>query len=196
MGVRRWVGARLTVGDRLGTRVWLRVGARLTDGAGVDGLRTVTERLLLRVDRRGAVGADRLCVTTWLRERLEIDGAERRILGAQLRLGIDRRGAGRATEREGARLGAGADRLVCALLCDRAWLRLLLRRELCASAASDSSSTAAMASAARATPRPDFVFARNIIQLLSPAICFSGNPGLPFPHHRRHRARHVRSCDI
>jgi hypothetical protein len=159
-------------------------------------------RLLARVERRGAVGTDRLRVTTRFRDWLEIDGVERRTLEDELRVGMDRRVEGRETDREGARLGVGADFAGAELLFCRAWLLLLLlllrelRREVWASAISDSSKTAATTRATRAVLQLGLFFTRNIMHLLSPAICFSGNPGLPFPHHRRHSTRHVRSSDI
>jgi hypothetical protein len=154
VGVRPRVGVRLgaaalgdgadglekVVGVRLG------VGARRTDGADVEGL-------LTPVERRGAVGADRLRVTTRFRDRLEIDGVERRMLEDELRVGMDRFGVGRETDREGARLGAGADFAGGELLFCLAWLRLLLRelrREVWASTASDSSKIAATTRATRA----------------------------------------------
>jgi len=144
VGVRDWI---------VGVRDWI-VGVRgwIVDRLGVEGL-VIVDRVLARVERRGAVGTDRLCVTIRLGVEREIEGVERRTLGAVLRVGADRCGVGRATEREGARLGVGADRLACELLCDRAWLRLLLRalrREFWASAASDSSRTAATARATQA----------------------------------------------
>lgn len=104
VGVRRWIVGRLGV------------GARCTDGA--------------RVDMRGAVGIDRLWVTMRLGVGRETEGAERRMLGAALRVGMVRWRALPIVEREGARLGAGAVGLACALLCARAWVRLPLRREV------------------------------------------------------------------
>jgi len=105
------------------------------------------------------------------------------------RVGIDRVGAERVTDR----LGAGADRVVCRLLCRLVWLlvRLLLlrplRREFCASTAAPRARTTATATARAACPPNSFFLPeRNITNLLSPAISFSGNPGLPFPHHRRY----------
>ncbi len=154
----------------------------------------VEVRLLARVDKRGVGVDDRLRVTTRFR-----DGVERRTLEDELRVGMDRFGVGRETDREGARLGVGADRFGGGLLFCLAWLRLLLRelrREVWASTASDSSKIAATVRATRAILRLHLFFTRNIMHLLSPAICFSGNPGLPFPHHRRHPTRHVRSSDI
>ena len=150
-------------------------------------------RLIWVLDRDGLVMrglACRLGVT----ERVEI---ELRLL----RVGMDRCGVGRATDLEGARLGAGADRVGCLLLCclDCTRLRLLLRAlrfEVWASAASASNMTQAVIPATWAVLSLNNFFTRNIMQLLSPAICFSGNPGLPFPHHRRHPTHHVRSSDI
>lgn len=146
------------------------------------------------VERRGAVGADRLWVTTRFR-----DGVERRMLEAELRVGMDRCGVGREIDREGARLGVGATFVGGWLVFCPVWLRLLLRelrREVWASAINDSSKIAATTRATRAVLQLGLFFTRNIMHLLSPAICFSGNPGLPFPHHRRHSTRHVRSSDI
>ena len=111
VGVRDWI---------VGVRGWIvRVRGWIVDRLGVDGL-VMLDRVLARVDRRGAVGADRLWVTTRLRVEREIEGVERRTVGAVLRVGMDRCGVGRATERDGVRLGVGADRLACWLLCDRA----------------------------------------------------------------------------
>jgi len=71
-GVREMLGDRLVLGvvacgdleNVVGVRRWivgrLGVGARCTDGAGVDGLENVVGRLLVRGAMRGAVGTDRL----------------------------------------------------------------------------------------------------------------------------------------
>jgi len=59
-------------------------------------------------------------VTIRLGAGREIEGAERGMLGAALRVGMVRCGARPMIERDGARLGAGAARLICGLLCARA----------------------------------------------------------------------------
>ena len=196
--------------ERLGLRVVGRLWAmmRLRDEFGADRLmlgdglrvgvltevlwreRTTVFRLIWVLDRDGLLMRGRACCLG-VAVRVEI---ELRLL----RVGMDRCGVGRETALE--LDGLGADRVVCLLLCPLARLRLLLRAlrfDDWASATTASNKTPATAKATTAVPGLDiFFFTRNIIRLLSPAICFSGNPGLPFPHHRRYPTRHVRSCDI
>jgi hypothetical protein len=124
------------------------------------------EGMLIRglTDRLGAVdGRD-------MKPRLLCEG--------MVRCGIDR-------EIDGAdRLGA--DGVVCRLLPE-------LRCVRCASAAEANNSAAITAIAAPTAAELNFFFIENIIDLLSPTACSSGNPGLPFPHRRRHPTRVVRS---
>ena len=125
-----------------------------------------------------------------VRELDRIEDIER--LGLELRMlreGVLRCGVGRETDREGDRVGA--DRV--------AWLLRLLLRELRrddpAWAARASSRTAATAIARIARLELEVFFTACIVDLLSPAVSLSGDPELPFPHHRRDTTRHVRSCN-
>lgn len=185
--------------ERLGVNDRLRDVIRLLDVLGLDVLGETVRRELgtvLRLtwvlDRDGLLMRGLAC-------RLGVAG-RREIELRLLRVGMDRCGVGREIDRELDRLVA--ERMVCRLLV---WLLLLLlelllrelRRDDCASATRASNSTAITATATPAVlPLDICFFARNIIRLLSPAACFSGDPGLPFPHHRRHPTCHVRSSDL
>lgn len=130
----------------------------------------------LRVLREGRLrcGADRM---DRLGVEREIDGLERLEIDG---LDVDR---------------LGAERVTCRL--DE--LRLLLRElrdDRCASAAEASNSAATTAMATATATEWDFFFVEYIKDLLSPAVCSSGNPGLPFPHYRRHPKRLVRSPSL
>jgi hypothetical protein len=163
-------------------------------------------RVGVRVEKLRVDGADRLRLNVLDRgvtERLGIDG--RRENELLLRDGIDGRRENELLLRDGIegrglrgidRLGIdrlGADR-VTDLLGTLARLLEDLLRDDPPSAANASNRTAALAIAttARLGLRPSFT--RNITNLLSPAVILSGNPGFPFPHYRRHRIRHLRSC--
>ena len=124
-------------------------------------------------------------LTRGLTDRLGIDG--RRENERLLREGIDGRELGRETDR------LGADR-VTDLLGALARLPEDLLRDDPPSAANASNRTAALATAITARPGLRISFTRIITNLLSPAVILHGNPGLPFPHHRRHEIRHLRSC--
>jgi len=122
-------------------------------------------RVLLRLvcipDRDGVLMRGLVC-RLGVAERCDI---ELRLL----RVGMDRCGVGRAVDRELDRLGAGADRVVCLLLCclDCTRLRLLLRElrlESWPSAASASTMTQAIIPATWAVlPLNTFFFTRNIM---------------------------------
>jgi len=128
-------------------------------GVGVDG------RLLLTIRLRDGLVLGRLRI-----EGIDDLGAGRLILGDELRLrgaGIARCGVGREIDRDGDRLGVGADRVLCLL----AWLLLLreLRREDPASAAKARSRTATTNAARTVALELEVFFTRYILDLLSPA---------------------------
>jgi len=185
--------------ERLGVNDRLRDVIRLLEVLGLDVLGEIVRRelgtvlrLIWVLDREGLLMRGLAC---------RLDGAERREIELRLlRVGMDRCGVGREMDLELDRLVA--ERMVCRPLV---WLLLLLlelllrelRRDDCASAARASNNTPITATATLAVlPLDICFFARNIIHLLSPAACFSGDPGLLFPHHRRHPTRHVRSSDL